>query len=174
MWVFGYGSLMWDSWEGSFRCLRREEAQPQFSRRDFNKASVWRWGSPSAPGPTLGLEPDASGSCTGLAFEFPDDRPQEIIAYLKKREGADFILEQGTVTFHDGNSVNATIPTNNRSGPTYIGHKTIAERAAMAKLASGKAGRCSDYVANIRDELRKRGIDDLNVENFWRALCGSP
>jgi hypothetical protein len=49
MWIFGYGSLMWDSWEQNFGCLGKEEAQLESFRRDFNKASTFRWGSRSAP-----------------------------------------------------------------------------------------------------------------------------
>ena len=40
----------------------------------------------------------------------------------------------------------------------------------MARVAAGKAGRCADYVANIRQELVRRRIDDSYVEDFWRAL----
>jgi cation transport protein ChaC len=171
MWIFGYGSLIWDNWEQSFGCVRKEEANLQSCRRDFNKASTFRWGTRSAPGPTLGIEPDANACCIGLAFEFSDARSDEILAYLKKREGNDFILETGTVYLRDGTYITARIPTNNRRAATYVGHKTTAERAAMARVASGKAGKCIDYVRNIREELRHRGIDDPNVEEFWRVLC---
>lgn len=39
MWVFGYGSLMWDGWEQEFGCLRRCVAVLKGYRRTFNKAS---------------------------------------------------------------------------------------------------------------------------------------
>jgi hypothetical protein len=38
---------------------------------------------------------------------------------------------------------------------------------------SGKVGKCIDYVASIREEALQRGIDDLNVEEFWRTVCAS-
>lgn len=170
MWIFGYGSLMWDSWELSFGCLRKEEAELQSFRRDFNKASVFRWGSRAAPGPTLGIEPDEHACCIGVAFEFSDDPSDEILRYLKKRESSDFSLEEGTVHLRDGTLATAKIPTNDRHARTYIGDKSIAERAGMARVAAGKAGRCIDYVANIREELRRRGIDDASVEEFWHVL----
>jgi cation transport protein ChaC len=170
MWIFGYGSLMWDCWEMQFGCLRKEEAELQSFRRDFNKASTVRWGSRSAPGPTLGLEPAEGATCTGVAFEFPDNRSEEIFSYLKEREGHDFTLAKGTVQLQSGSQACARIPTNNRSGETYIGSMPVAERASMVRIASGKAGRCSDYVASIRNELVQRGIDDPYVEEFWRAV----
>jgi cation transport protein ChaC len=170
MWIFGYGSLMWDNWEQRFGCLRKEEAELASFRRDFNKASTSRWGTESAPGPTLGLEPVEGTKCIGVAFEFPEDRSEKVSRYLKRREGCDFLLVKGLVELRRGGRVRAHIPTNDRNGKTYIGKRTIAERVSMARVATGKAGRCADYVANIRQELVRRGIDDPYVEEFWRAL----
>jgi cation transport regulator ChaC len=38
MWVFGYGSLMWDHWETQFGCLRSLVADLPGYQRVFNKA----------------------------------------------------------------------------------------------------------------------------------------
>jgi cation transport protein ChaC len=40
MWVFGYGSLIWDGWENSYGCLRKCVAVLNGYRRTFNKAST--------------------------------------------------------------------------------------------------------------------------------------
>jgi len=55
MWVFGYGSLMWDGWENSYGCLRKSIAVLNSCRRTFNKASMKNRGSKKAPCPTLSL-----------------------------------------------------------------------------------------------------------------------
>ncbi|MDQ6867864.1 MAG: gamma-glutamylcyclotransferase [Pseudomonadota bacterium] len=170
MWIFGYGSLTWDNWEHEFGCLRKEEAKLLSFRRDFNKASTSRWGTRPDPCPTLGLESAVGASCVGMAFEFPDHRSEEILSYLKRREGHDFTLAEGIVHRRTGSRVRAHIPSNDRHGETYLGNRTIAERVSMARVAVGSAGRCIDYVANIRQELRSRGIDDACVEQFWRSV----
>ena len=170
MWIFGYGSLMCENWEQEFGCLRKEEAELLSFRRDFNKASTSRWGTRSTPGPTLGLEPAEGFSCVGIAFEFPEHRSKRILSYLKQREGRDFTLAEGIVHLRSGGHVLARIPTNDRHGKSYIGNKTIAERVTMARVAAGRAGRCIDYVAKIRQELLRREIEDPYVEQFWRAL----
>ena len=37
MWIFGYGSLMWDGWESEFVCQERAMATLSGYRRAFNK-----------------------------------------------------------------------------------------------------------------------------------------
>ena len=94
MWVFGYGSLMWDGWEAEFGCTRREQATLAGFRRDFNKSSVRNWGSEDTLCPTLGLDPDDGAECAGLAFEFPDSMCDRLCKWLLDREGSSFSLEQ--------------------------------------------------------------------------------
>lgn len=87
MWVFGYGSLMWDGWEAQHRCTRRERASLPGFHLDFNKASRENWGTRDQPCPTLGLDADADARCEGLAFELPDAERDRAVDYLKRREG---------------------------------------------------------------------------------------
>jgi glutathione-specific gamma-glutamylcyclotransferase len=94
MWVFGYGSLMWDGWENSYGCVRKCVAVLNGYRRTFNKASTKNRGSKKAPCPTLNLEKDVAGSCKGMAFEFPDAQAGGVLAYLATREGKDFCLDR--------------------------------------------------------------------------------
>ena len=69
MWVFGYGSLMWDGWQTQHGCTRQMLADLPGYSRAFNKASVRNWGSTQNPCPTLSLT--EGGNCRGMAFEFP-------------------------------------------------------------------------------------------------------
>jgi glutathione-specific gamma-glutamylcyclotransferase len=90
MWVFGYGSLMWDGWEQQRGCIRRAGAELRGFRRIFNKASVENWGTADHPCPTLNLERIDSGVCRGIAFEFGNDRSEALLDYLATREGRAF------------------------------------------------------------------------------------
>ena len=56
MWVFGYGSLMWGSWETKFQGTNQGKARLRGYHRAFNKKSTRNWGMRDAPCPTLGLE----------------------------------------------------------------------------------------------------------------------
>lgn len=170
MWVFGYGSLMWDGWETRFGCSRKEHAALPKFQRDFNKASVENWGSRESPGPTLGLNPNATARCAGLAFELPDSERDRVLKYLKEREGTSFALQEKKVELDSGTRPKAFVPVNDTSKRTYIGDRPLKERARMAKAAHGSSGACADYVKNIREKLQELGIQDSGVEQFWSAM----
>lgn len=173
MWVFGYGSLIWDDWADQFGCIRFEQAMLEKCRRAFNKASLERWGSRENPGPTLGLTASGTGSCTGRAFEFDDSKREEIIAYLSKREGPTCDLEEMNVVLPDGHRVPAIVPLNDPEADTFIGNRSLEERAELARKARGEAGTCVDYVRNIRECLQELEIPDSAVEDFWKLVSAA-
>ena len=140
MWVFGYGSLMWDDWEERERPiagLRVDRAVLVGYRRSFNKKSVENWGTQEAPAPTLGLEPDQNANCIGTAFEFPDAQRTTIENRLRDREGKSSVFAELAVRLPDGREGRAVTPVNDRSKSTYIGDIPIAQRVSMAMNRSG-------------------------------------
>ena len=162
MWLFGYGSLMWDGWETRFGCLRRRPALAKTHARIFNKKSLERWGTLSRPGLTLNLTP--SGTCRGVAFEFDD--AEEVEAYLGERETCtatdiDIELPEKTVTAR----------TYMYDGPRLVaGGLSLQEAAGMVLAAQGKVGSGYDYVKGVRRHLLDLGVDDAAVETLWEAV----
>jgi cation transport protein ChaC len=169
VWVFGYGSLMWDGWEKSWECQRKTLADLPGFRRTFNKASVKNWGSKERPGPTLNLEADANACCRGMAFELSDSKKEELLTYLKAREGSHPVHHE----IHLVGVGEAIGFVSIYAGKNMIGGKTIAERAEMARQSSGTSGSCIDYVRGITEKLCELGIDDPAVTEFWEAVNGS-
>ena len=166
-WVFGYGSLMWDSWEQRFSSGTKTKAVVAGVRRVFNKASVENWGTKQAPGPTLNVEKSAHHICEGFAFSFTEaDRPQ-VLKYLQKREGG-FEFELLPVKLDDGDGIMSYIPI--YRGKNLISNKTTEQLVQMAFDASGKSGRCLDYVAKIAKQLTALGIIDHAVSAFQQSL----
>ncbi len=170
MWVFGYGSLMWDGWEHRFGCTRTVPAILPAFQRDFNKASVRNWGTRQNPGPTLGLTPAAKGECRGLAFEFSDAERERILAALRARESPSFELQNRDVDLVSSGRVTAVVPLNNRSSGTFIGGQPLEERVRLALRARGECGTCIDYVKAIRTKLVELQIQDPAVERFWKLV----
>ena len=146
MWIFGYGSLMWDNWEKNYDGRKVDRAILKDYRRSFNKSSVVNWGSSNNGCPTLGLENEQGFECIGVAFEFDDSHRDSIISMLRRREGSSFELKELNVTLPDGSDVLAITPVNKLNANTYIGDITIKKRAEMAKVAKGKEGSCIDYI----------------------------
>ncbi len=170
MWVFGYGSLMWDGWERDFDGQKHPRARLKGYRRAFNKKSTRNWGSQKNPGPTLGLEKDDDSECIGCAFKFADDWQQNINDCLKDREGPSFELKKQPIILADNKEVQAIVPINKRSASTYIGDLSLHEKAKMARLAIGSSGSCVEYVRNVRKNLVSLEVEDPYVEDFWEEL----
>jgi cation transport protein ChaC len=172
MWVFGYGSLLWDGWEKQYSGKKYDRAVLQNFRRSFNKKSVRNWGTPNCPGATLGLEPDMGTECIGALFEFDERFREPVLVELRRREGKSFVLEEVEVVSSAGVRVRAVTAINDRSANTYIGSLPLEKRAAMARMAIGRDGACSDYVKNMRDQLEKLGVADPDVDQFYQCISG--
>jgi cation transport protein ChaC len=169
MWIFGYGSLMWDRWEEAHGYVRREKAMLDGYRRVFNKPSVRNWGTKTFPCPTLNLMRSDSSCCHGMAFEFLDDHKQKILAYLAAREGKDFALLPLTVRLDLGDKVIATVPV--YEGKNVISSDEAKHLAELVLRANGRDGPCIRYVKSISEELRRLGIDDPAARDLWDAVA---
>lgn len=168
MWVFGYGSLMWDDWQDEFDGKRIERARLVGYHRSFNKASTRNWGTRASPGPTLGLEADSGSECIGCAFDIPDDRADQAKRALLDREGPSFELKEVDVHLPGGDTISAIAPVN--TATTYIGRVPLQERAKMVRAAQGRDGSAVEYVRNVRRHLLELGIEDPHVEALWTIM----
>ena len=171
MWLFGYGSLMWDGWETAYGCRRRVHAVAPEHRRVFNKKSLERWGTHAQPGLTLNLAPahEETQACRGIAFEFPDKHQAAVEAYLSDRE----TCEASDIAVHlPGDAITAR--TYIYDGPRLLEDGlTLEVRAAMILLAEGIAGSSYDYIANVRDHLDQLGVNDPAVDELWHAVVAA-
>jgi cation transport regulator ChaC len=68
----------------------------------------------------------------------------------------------------NGDRVSAIVPI--YSGKHLLSGRSSAELAAMTRAAKGDDGECVDYVRNIAARLANLGIDDPDIDEFWRAL----
>ena len=168
MWVFGYGSLMWDNWEVQFAAKRRVIAELHGFRRAFNKASVRNSGTQEAPGPTLNLEVNEDSVCVGVAFQFPAIIGSEVTSYLGAREGRGFCLRSLPVAIPTGQIVDAFVPI--YTGSNSITGKSTAQLTQMIAIAAGTNGSCRGYLDGIYKELTSIGIDDSVVSILWNAV----
>ena len=173
MWIFGYGSLIWDGWESKSerRCLRAARAELSGWRRVFNKKSVLNWGTRAAPCPTLNLEQAPAASCRGLAFEFANDARflGEMLLYLRRREACEPCELPIRI---DGVGAARALVYLYRGANLIAEPLTPEQLAAMAAGASGTDGLCVNYIKAVAEKLAALGIDDPAVVELWRAVRG--
>ncbi len=161
IWVFGYGSLMWNPQ------FDHQEMAPALLRgyhRSFCIYShVWR-GTQECPGLVLGL--DSGGSCKGQAFLIAEHKAVDVIAYLDKRERVtEVYLRRSvpvTVTPAEGspNRVMAYAYVVDRSHHQYAGKLPADEAAGLIFQGRGRSGPNYEYLASTVIHLDEMGIKE--------------
>jgi glutathione-specific gamma-glutamylcyclotransferase len=173
MWIFGYGSLMFDGWESDHGCVERTWADLAGYRRVFNKKSVENWGTKNWPGLTLNLKASTTSVCRGVAFAFADDdsKSQNMLNSLTKREACQ--PRSLAIQLLDGRDVPACVYI--YEGKNILDPTTpLAEMASMVVTAKGKSGACVDYIRRTFEGLSSIGFDDPEVTGLWEAVRNHP
>lgn len=162
MWVFGYGSLLWNP---GFTPVTIIPARLEGWRRSFCMLSVHYRGTASAPGLVLALDAAQGGLCEGLALEVAPSEEEAVLAYLRAREliSDAYLEERLPVTLADGRQVTALSYVINRANPQYCDLSLAAQAALIAKAAGEKGPNC-DYLYNTAAHLRAMGVADPVME----------
>ncbi|MFQ5849804.1 MAG: gamma-glutamylcyclotransferase [Candidatus Binatia bacterium] len=172
VWIFGYGSLMWDP---GFTCL---EAQPALLRgyhRAFCIYSIRFRGTPERPGLVLGL--DRGGSCRGRVFRVAAAKADEVFAYLYDREMIHEVYTPKYLPVHlSDRTVWAHTYVANRNHQRYTGKLSLEQSARLILDGWGKRGSNVDYLKNTVYHLDDLGISDGPVHRLLEVvqqMCGS-
>lgn len=157
LWVFGYGSLMWDP---RFDHEEAVHARVHGYHRALCLLSVRNRGTPERPGLVVAL--DRGGSCRGIAFRVAAPRVEATRAYLWERElytGAYRPLQVPT-RLADGRRITALTFA---AVPGHAQHHHPASPEAAAQLVlqgRGSYGSALDYLRNVIRHLDAFGIPD--------------
>ncbi len=166
LWIFGYGSLMWDPG------FAYAEAQPALLRgyhRSFCVYSRRHRGTPDRPGLVLGL--DRGGTCKGIAFRVPEADVAPALHYLWDREMArgTYRLKRVSVEIA-GRSVRARAFVVDRAQAGYAGRLSTTDAARLILQGMGHSGSCRQYLANTVRELRKLGLVDGPIHRLEEVV----
>jgi cation transport protein ChaC len=169
LWVFGYGSLMWDP---GFPHVDSAPALIYGYHRELCiYSSRWR-GTPQRPGLVLGL--DRGGACRGLAFRIAADDVTGSLEALWERE-----MRRGV--YHP-RLLRARLPTRatrvlafvaNPLHPGYAGTLPTERTAELIANCHGDRGPNVEYLARTLKHLADLGVRDhhlLRVMAEVRAL----
>ena len=162
LWVFGYGSLIW---EPGFAFSERRLATLAGYRRAFCMASIHYRGTPEVPGLVLALDRAESGSCTGVAYRVAEAGAPAVLAYLRARELVSYAYDEARlpVLLDGGEEVEAVTYVINRAHPQYRGGLSLAAQAEVIARAIGPRGPNAEYLMNTVHGLEALGLRDADL-----------
>lgn len=167
-WVFGYGSLMWNT---GFPYLERQKAVVQGYHRSLCLFSYHYRGTKEKPGLVLAL--DEGGSCEGLGFAVADSEWDKVLAYLREREQISYVYLEREVQLQladTGEDVTAITYVVDSQHDQYAGKLSLAETLRYINQGVGSAGPCRDYVVNTLSHLREINVHDAYLEEIGTRL----
>jgi len=171
LWVFGYGSLMWNA---GFATPKTLQARLHGWHRAFCIYSEHYRGTPAKPGLILGLLP--GGSCRGLAHRLPRDKYDAVRKYLRVREiDNDGVYEEDVRPIHlaDGRTVPALVYLADRTHRQFAGKLSMAKALKLVRQGQGVTGSNLDYVLNTVAHLRDLGLRDSSLEELARKASAT-
>lgn len=163
LWVFGYGSLMWDP---GFAYLEAEPAMLHGYHRRLCLYSFRYRGTKERPGLVFGL--DRGGSCRGIAFRVAAEQVESVRAYLWEREmptGA-YQARMLRVSLGNGHSVEALSFVVDPVHAQYTGHLDLDSVARLVASGRGTRGDNHAYLDATVAHLRSIGLPDRQLEKL--------
>jgi cation transport protein ChaC len=163
VWVFAYGSLLWDD-ELNFAA-----AEPALLRGYHRSFCIWSYdyrGTPARPGLVLGL--NHGGSCRGMALRVPAESVAETIdgVWLREMGGRPVYKMKLLPVRTTYGSVNAIAFTALRNCTDYAGRLPLDEMARVILDAVGRRGSCRDYFATTLRHLEQLGFVDPSLRRL--------
>lgn len=166
MWVFGYGSLLWNP---GFDVARSEVALLPDYHRSFCMRSIHHRGTEEEPGLVLALDALPGARCNGLALAVAEGQEDRTLDYLREREliSSAYLEKLLDVRLHDGTAVQAVTYVIDPDHDQYCGGLELEEQAHIIARAVGGRGPNTEYLYNTASHLAGIGLNDPDLD--WLA-----
>ncbi len=165
LWVFGYGSLIWDP---GFPVAERRIGRVQGWHRSFCMRSIHHRGTVEQPGLVLALDAAEGASCQGVVFRVAPGAEAATIATLRERElVSSAYLERTLPVATEGGALEALVYVIDPDHVQYCGGLPLEEQARIIAGATGGRGPNRDYLWSTAAHLAELGIGDPDLE--WLA-----
>lgn len=164
MWVFGYGSLLWNP---GFTPVETVPARLTGWQRSFCMLSLHYRGTPESPGLVLALDRAADAVCAGMAFRVAPADQADVLAALRERELiSDAYLEcQLPLELDDGRDVDALAYVINPANAQYCRIDLPAQAAIIARAHGGR-GPNYEYLYRTAAQLDAMGVADAAMDEL--------
>lgn len=164
LWVFAYGSLMWDP---AFDFVEVRAATLADHHRQFNYRVVGGRGSPEQPGLVLSLMPRQGARCDGLVFRMAAHTVEAETQILWRREMIRGGYAPSLFAVHTPQGpVNALVFSARPDNPSYVHDLSLDETADIVATASGHLGSNRDYLLQLAAQLTALGLDDAYISDL--------
>ncbi|MFY2825656.1 gamma-glutamylcyclotransferase [Ruegeria sp. MALMAid1280] len=166
MWVFGYGSLLWNP---GFPVARSERATLNGYARSFCMSSIHHRGTEDHPGLVLALDEQADAHCKGLALAVEAGHEERTLHELREREliSSAYVEKMLDVHLNSGEVVTAVTYVIDADHVQYCGGMPLEEQAQIIAHAVGGRGPNTEYLYNTAEHLAEIDLRDPDLE--WLA-----
>lgn len=166
LWVFGYGSLLWDP---GFEVAETRIATLHGYARSFCMRSIHHRGSVQDPGLVLALDEQTGAHCQGLALAAAPGTEDATLAYLREREliSSAYLEKRLEIECAQGTRFQALAYVIDPDHVQYCGGLPLEEQAQIIATAHGGRGPNRDYLFNTAAHLTQIGLSDPDLD--W--LC---
>ena len=163
MWVFGYGSLLWNP---GFDVDQTVTATLTGYARSFCMRSIHHRGTEDAPGLVLALDEHVGALCEGVALSVRSGQEGEVLEYLRAREliSSAYLEKNLDIALSDGRHVNALAYVIDPHHVQYCGGLPLEEQAGIIAQAIGGRGPNTEYLYNTVAHLTELGVRDPDLE----------
>lgn len=166
MWVFGYGSLLWNP---GFAVARSVVATLPNYARSFCMRSIHHRGTEARPGLVLALDEQVGAMCRGLALAVAEGHEDHTLAMLREREliSSAYLEKDLLVTLGEGPPIRAVTYVIDATHEQYCGGLPLEEQARIIAHAVGGRGPNTEYLFNTTAHLTEIGLADPDLD--WLA-----
>ncbi len=170
LWVFGYGSLMWNP---AFHHSETRSARIHGYHRRFCMWMPLGRGTPERPGLTLGLQ--QGGSCHGLILRIPSHLVEAETRIVWRREMISGGYRPVWVRARcEGGTVRALTFVANPAHRRFGGKVPLNVAVNAIATAEGRLGRCRDYLHNLVLHLDDLGLADGQMHRLYKLVEQHP
>ncbi len=166
LWLFGYGSLIWDP---AIRVQEIRTATVSGFHRSFCLMARIGRGSPETPALIAAL--DHGGECHGLAFRIGKDdvETETEILWMREMISNAYIPVFTPIDTPQGPVEALAFVINHDSG-RYAPDLALEETARIIATGEGILGANRDYLYNLVEQLEVLGIEDSAMRDLHRRV----
>lgn len=168
VWVFAYGSLMWNPMMEIETC---QIATLHEWHRSFCLRMIVGRGSAERPGRMLALEP--GGHTSGIALKLSPASMDEDLRSMWIREMVlgSYTPTWAPVTLLDGTETHAIAFVADMSRDQFQPDSSVATAAPLMATAEGKFGSNADYLFRLHAALGERALQDPYIDELSEAVA---